>query len=127
MLSHHRNVLFSIITFTIMIVIFIGRSEFSNIQAQEVSPKTMSQLLVELNNRIKEEPGFGIGFSFVKPLLDDEFMWSIPFSDREFGLERWIGDVGEDFICFFELAGQAEIVRCTPFSNIAGITYLNNP
>jgi len=122
-----KRCLYILVTFTVFLLTPItGLRETSQAQ-DEASLTGMASLIEKLDQRTKDEPGFTVGFRFVTPLLEDELSWSIPLSDREHDVERWIGEVEQDYLCFYETAGSAEIVRCTPFSNIAAITYLNNP
>ena len=120
--KNRNRMIFTIIVCIVLIIVLIAHNSYA-----QSSASNMRQMLEDLSFQIDETPGFSIGFKFVEPLIDDELSWSIPYSDREFGVERWIGEIGDDYICFFELAGSANIVRCTPYTNIVGVVYLANP
>lgn len=101
----------------------------SIVAAQERGPNTnMRELLTSLDSRIKTEPDLGVTIKFIQPLIDvDEFFWEIPYQSEDGDFRRDFGEIGDDFICFDERAGSSFGTRCTPFSNIAAITYFNNP
>jgi hypothetical protein len=96
--------------------------------AQEHSHnQNMRELLETLNTRIETEAPFIITFKFAQPLMDnDELFWEIPYYSEEADIDRWIGEIGDDFVCFYERGGSSYVVRCTPFSNILSIMYSEN-
>lgn len=68
-------------------------------------------------------------FQFAIPLVADQNVWTVP--DRIDGPEDeitiQIAEIGEDYICFRMRSGQAIDMRCTPFSNIVSVSYLDMP
>jgi hypothetical protein len=122
--SKYRLFTFAFVLFTIAIGLTTGASAI----AQEQSDYTnLKGLLEALRSRIESEASFQVTFKFAQPLMDNnEIFWHIPYYSEEDDIDRWIGDIGDDFICFYERAGSASVVRCTPFSNISSITYLES-
>jgi hypothetical protein len=57
----------------------------------------------------------------------EEIFWEIPYDPPNEEILRWIGEIGDDFVCFHEQAGSTGIARCTPFSNIVSVSYLGSP
>lgn len=86
------------------------------------SASNMRSLLEQLHKDKRQ-----ILFQFAIPLVADEVLWDIPdvnVSDED-QVSRSISNIGDDYICFDELAGQANSIRCTPLSNIVSVSYLN--
>ena len=90
------------------------------------SPKGMSQLLTVLNDRTHKESGFSIHFSFAVPLVEGEEDWVIPTGDTSSLRHITIDSIGADHICFGDLGGSAYGIRCTPFSNIVQVFWVDN-
>jgi hypothetical protein len=57
---------------------------------------------------------------FVKALVTGEATWTLP--DDAVG--RHIGEVGDDYVCFSEPWNDTTRDRCTPFSNITGVSFV---
>jgi hypothetical protein len=108
----------------LLLIAFLFTQVISHTKAADNLASNMSQLLKQLNDNKKP-----ILFQFVVPIVADETLWSIPSNTQnsEDEISRYISSVGDDYVCFDELAGQAYSIRCTPFSNIASISYLNQP
>lgn len=125
----HKHVAKSMLVFSSIIlglVIFIA---IQTISAQETSQHNdMRELLEALNVMIETEAPFHVTFQFRQPLTEigGDF-WEIPYNPPNEDISRWIGEIGDDFICFYEQAGSTGIARCTPFSNIVSISYLGSP
>lgn len=96
----------------------------SNKVAAQEQKLNMSNLFSRLHENEVE-----VLFQFAIPLVSDQNVWIVP--DGIDGLDDeitiHIADIGEDYICFRMRSGQAIDVRCTPFSNIASISYLDMP
>lgn len=93
-------------------------------QAQDGSAN-MQMYLQDLKHTSETEEGFSFVFQFVEPLVADEELWVIePPGANEH--ERYITQVGEDFVCFNDLAGAARFEICTPFTNIISVSHLVN-
>jgi hypothetical protein len=92
-----------------------------NVRAQEGQLR-LSELLVQIRD---EE----ILFRFAVPLVADQNVWIVPDGidgpDDETTIQT--DEIGEDYICFRERAGQAIFRRCTPFTNIVLISVLDMP
>jgi hypothetical protein len=84
--------------------------------------------------RVRENP---VGREYARSAANfQRFMWPVPrFWTVPDGLNDGPEDettiqiegIGEDYICFRVRSGQAIKVICTPFSNIASISYLDMP
>lgn len=57
---------------------------------------------------------------FARPLVSGELIWSLPDDTAQ----RQIGEVGADYVCFSEPWNDTSKERCTPFSNIIGVSYV---
>lgn len=108
----------------LLLIVFLFTQVISHTKAADNTTSNMSQLIKELNDTKKQ-----ILFQFTVPLVANETTWNVPSDSRNSDdqVSRYISSVGEDYVCFDELAGQAYSIRCTPFSNIASISYLNQP
>jgi hypothetical protein len=108
---------------TLVLTTLLITQVYSQSEASDSSAK-ISLLLKQL-----DQDGKQILFRFTIPLVADETVWAIPdeIQGDEDEISRYISDIGDDYICFDELAGQAYSIRCTPFSNIVSISYLNQP
>jgi hypothetical protein len=83
----------------------------------------MRTLLEQLKERTQNEPGFVIVFRFANPLIADELWWDVPYVEGE--RHRSLGEIGYDFVCFYDGGGSSVGTQCTPFSNIVVVSYLN--
>ena len=124
-----RNVVMVIIVFTVAVWGVIILSVIQPISAQELSQShNMRELLETLNAQIEGATPIQITFRFEHPLMDnEELFWEIPYRSPDGEVSRWIGEIGNDFVCFYEQAGSTGVARCTPFSNIVSVSYLGNP
>lgn len=117
-------------TVLVMAVIFASSSfiidglKSHSAQAQD-RPTNMQALLQQLKHRFETEKGFSFFILFAVPLTSSEEVWVIgpPGADE---YQRYITRIGDDYVCFNELAGQARFETCTPFTNIASVGYLTN-
>ncbi len=62
-----------------------------------------------------------ITFDFTVPLVTGERVWTLPDDSAK----RTISSVGSDYVCFSERWNDGYRERCTPFSNITSITFLD--
>ena len=92
--------------------------------AQSGYSDDMQGLLNRLSDRMNTERGFRFFIDFAHPLLLDQTTWEIGDPADKSG--RRVIEVGKDYVCFQEIGGAADGRRCTPFSNIVSIFYLNN-
>lgn len=130
MMQHsYRNTEIAMLILVVLLLGIVILIAIQSTSAQEISQNNdMRELLEELNAKIERETQFQIGFKFAHPLGDnDEQFWSIPYGPPDEDTSRWIGEIGDDFICFYEQAGSAGIAHCTPFANIVSISYLGSP
>jgi len=81
---------------------------------------SMSQLLEALHERMANE-GILVALTLHTPIFRDEQRILISYSTP-----LGITGIGIDHICLREIQGSAETITCIPFSNIAGIDYINN-
>ncbi len=62
-----------------------------------------------------------ITFDFTVPLVTGERVWTLPDDTAK----RTISSIGNDYVCFSERWNDGYRQRCTPFSNITSITFLD--
>lgn len=87
----------------------------------------MRTLLERLEQEISDSER-EVFFEFVHPLIGDETQWTIPDIESEGGyIKHAISEIGEDYICFDERLGEIIMQRCTPFTNIASVSYISTP
>jgi hypothetical protein len=118
----------------IVVIVILSVIAVTAIQASPKSTSTqiddnhqnMRTLLERLKLKLKDNGGtdFTVTFQFVLPLIqDDTTWWGYPYSNENPDMQRTIGEIGDDYVCFDELAGEGFVTRCTPFSNIVTIGY----
>ena len=83
--------------------------------AQDNSQVSMKALLETLRDNKTAAT-----IDFAKPLVSGEATWILPDSTNK----REISDVGADYVCFSEPWNDSSKERCTPFSNIIGVSYV---
>ena len=108
----------------ILAILFTNVPRINEASAQNGAGDDMQKLITRLVSKANDAPGLIIFIKFANPLINDELVWGI--GDPGDKLERHIVEIGKDYLCFREIAGGADSRRCTPFSNIVSITYLNN-
>jgi hypothetical protein len=99
--------------------------ESHSAQAQD-RPTNMQTYLQQLKHRFETEKEFSFAFLFAEPLAgSSDYIWVIgpPGADE---YQRYITQVGEDYVCFNELRGQARFEICTPFMNIVSVSNIIN-
>lgn len=79
------------------------------------SPSSLKALLEHLR-----DTQAAITIEFARPLVSGELIWSLP----DDAVQRRIGEVGGDYVCFSEPWNDTSKERCTPFSNIIGVSYV---
>jgi hypothetical protein len=106
-------------------LIVVGVSLQASLQAEvEVNAIGFQSTLEQLSTRMAQEEGFLLTMQFKEPLVVDQTFWTLGAIDDP--VHRHISEIGDDFVCLRELAGQAVFIRCVPFSNIASISYIEN-
>ena len=75
-----------------------------------------------MNQMRRDDPGFVFIVGFVKPLIKDEFAWTI--GDPSDQYSRTVDEVGDNYVCFREHSEGEDFVRCTPFYNILDISFV---
>ena len=115
--------LFVLLTAVCLTLLVAGSDFGSIVDAQDTSSNIQTLLERLIENEVT------VHFKFRTPIVADEVYWSIPdgLDSDEDQITRFFAEVGEDYVCFDERAGQAYSVVCTPFSNIISISYLNMP
>jgi hypothetical protein len=97
------------------------QASFTSIIANESNKiDSISQLLEELYERMVNE-GMLVALTLHTPIFRDEQRILIGYSEP-----LGVRAIGRDHLCLREIQGGAEIITCIPFSNIAGIDYINN-
>jgi hypothetical protein len=92
-------------------------------QANDES-RNMRILLERLKLQTEMGTDLTVTFQFLTPLTQDgAIWWSFPYSNEDPNMQRSLGEIGDDYLCFDELAGQGFTSRCTPFSNIVTVAY----
>jgi hypothetical protein len=95
----------------------------NSLRAEET--QNMRVLLENLKQKLSQKGDFGVTIQFAIPLIDnkDDKWWSFPYPADNPDMQRTIGEIGDDYVCFDELAGEAFTTRCTPFSNLVTVGY----
>jgi len=107
-----------------LVALSINAALISASSTQSNSDGNMQGLVERLVEKLNDEPGLIIFIAFANPLVGDETTWGI--GDPDDNRLRRIVEIGKDYLCFRDVGGAAEGRRCTPFSNIVSISYLNN-
>jgi len=113
--------------FALMLIgVYINTS--INTQAQENGENgTMRSFLESLNANIEAQPGFQVSITFAIPLTDGEdTKWTLPYTSEDGEIQRIFGVIGDDFVCFYEIAGSLPVGRCTPYSNIVAVSWFGD-
>jgi hypothetical protein len=116
----------TLLTFTVMTLLLLLYST-SRAGGRENHTDNLRAMLENANTRTEGTSPITLVFKFNQPLMDTgETLWEIPYYSQEEDIVRWIGEIGNDYLCFYERAGSAVVIRCTPFSNIVAVSYLEN-
>ena len=100
----------------------ISTFSVKDVQAQEAT-SNMRTVLMHLNDE-----KVTVLFQFATPLVANQTDWIIPdLGETDPNVSHVISEIGDNHICFWERAGEAISIRCTPYSNIVSISYLNMP
>lgn len=122
-----RKTILALVVTLALVLIGVYTNTPINTKAQENENKTMRLFLESLNANIKDQPGFQVSVTFAIPLTDsEETRWTIPYTSENGEIQRIFGVIGDDFVCFYELAGSAPIGHCTPYSNIVAVSWLGD-
>ncbi|MCC6615497.1 MAG: hypothetical protein IT320_18635 [Anaerolineae bacterium] len=108
---------------TCIIVAFVVLC-FSNLRiiGAQSQPPSLRDLFLRVVEMRQANSDFVFGVEFVAPLGADE-VWLIGSANDE--LRRSIDEVGSDYVCFREHHDAFQLVRCTPFVNVAEISYMD--
>ena len=88
------------------------------------SLRSFSELFETLHTRMLEEELL-VTIILHAPLADSgENYITIGYGYDDINIT--IQEIGSNFFCIREVRGGAELITCIPFSNIAGVTYVNN-
>ena len=87
--------------------------------APALGPGASPNHLADVLNSVKASDT-PITFDFIVPLVTGERVWTLP----DDATKRAISAVGLDYVCFSEPWNDGSRERCTPFSNVSGITFL---
>jgi hypothetical protein len=125
---HKRSV--SQIVIGLLLILLLALATHTTINASANSEAANEQrnlklLLERMDGKLRNEKGFIVIIDFINPLLADEKSWSI--GDPSDKYNRSINEIGDDYLCFKEQFGQGpDFIRCTPFSNIVSVDYLDD-
>jgi|GEM_PF-6086136 len=119
------------VTFIVALTfIFIGMyiaTSINTIAQENGENGTMRSLLESLNANIETQPGFQFSVTFAISLTDsEEKKWTIPYTSENGEIQRILGAIGDDFVCFYEIAGSLPIGHCTPYSNLVAVTWFGD-
>ncbi len=98
-----------------LILVIAASSMIHPAAAQDSSQASMKALLENLRDNKTAAT-----VEFAKPLVSGENTWILPDTTSQ----RAIADVGSDYVCFSEPWNDGSKERCTPFSNIIGVSYV---
>ena len=107
--------------------IVLTANNLGTTQAQN-DTKTLRTLFERIDLQIKNNQDFLVAIQFQTPIVENKSVWVIPDSREKSGDEVsvYIGEIGDDYVCFDALRGSARYFECTPYSNIVSIRYLSN-
>lgn len=112
-----------LLTLILFSILLSGSSSVESIKAQG-GVSSMQSRLQDLDSKISSSPGFLFQIQFVTPLVGKEASWTMGGGDAK--TKRRIESIGNDSVCFIDYAEGAKFIYCTPFFNIASISYLDN-
>jgi hypothetical protein len=95
--------------YKILVLVFAVSLAVITVNAAQPIPSTLHKLLLELQSNNER-----VNFEFVAPLIGNV---------RSVDVDSSVFNVGEDYVCFTENWNQGTRQRCTPFSNIASVTF----
>ncbi len=109
-------------TLIILSVLAVSFANMDRVKAEDTSD--LRALLQRLDARMRNERGFlvTINFSVQPGGRGKSWVLNDPKDKESFS----ISEIGSNYLCFERIGGQAELVICTPFSNIVSVYYLNN-
>jgi hypothetical protein len=102
----HFYKIFALIAVVLLLVITVNTVM---INAETETPPSLYDLLTELQAK-----NMRVSFEFAAPLMANV---------RSIDVNGEVFTVGEDYVCFHERWNQGTRQRCTPFSNIASVTF----
>ena len=105
----------------IILVLYVLMEVNPSVEAQD-NKMNFHSLLLRMNEMHSNDSGFTFIVTFLSPLIKDESAWIIGDPNDQY--RRTVDEIGEDYVCFREHGGGEDFVRCTPFSNILQISYL---
>jgi hypothetical protein len=106
-----------LIVFVLGVTALVGFSLNARPTQAQNANTTMRALLERLNS------GDGkFTVQFHTPLAPGETVWGLPGGEPT---QRHISEIGDDYVCFTEQWNNSTRDRCTPFSNIASISYIH--
>jgi hypothetical protein len=111
----------ALVLLTVGVIAFIQFLDKGVIQVEAQDRSNLSELLEELDNRGREQPGFTFSIAFASSPGTSITQAQIRGEDGFI-----ISDIGADYVCIDRVAGAALTVGCIPFSNIASISFLDN-
>ena len=116
-----RTKLGIILVLTVAIILLATNYVVSQTELSRAA-NDFGDLLINLDHLVRERQGLIVYIRLVNPPIEDE--------DRTITLgpqQDWfITEVGVDYVCFRKIVGGASLLRCELFSNISGISYLEN-
>jgi hypothetical protein len=117
-----RKIMMMFVAVTVCLLLaFVGTALLPReAQAQNVAGDFRTRM-VGLWERQSANSSFVVHFQFHTALIVGESTWSI--GDPADTSRRVISEIGTDYVCFTENYSPSTYTRCTPFTNIASVSY----
>lgn len=108
-------IFFAVITVTVSLNVpsTYAQSEFQD----------FTELFSAIHDRMQNE-GLLLTIILNTPIAEDSETITVGYGYND--IQVSISEIGDDYFCTREISGGAELINCIPFSNIAGMTYINN-
>jgi hypothetical protein len=121
---NYSRLMFPVTFFSCFVIVLLLSAANSHSAQADISD--MHNLFARLDERIGKQEVFLVFVELHTPISGKET--SLVLNDRQDKKHNLteIKEIGSDYVCFTTLAGDAEEIGCTAFSNVAGISYLNN-
>jgi hypothetical protein len=116
-LVHVKAIAVCLVISCVALILAVAGS--STAQQNEIS--NMRVLL----ERLLVENDFSIEIRFISSVSAGRMSWIIPDYGQGGTGERYLSEIGDDYICAEEIGAALIQVYCVPFSNIAYINYVS--
>jgi hypothetical protein len=80
-------------------------------------------LFEQLAAELEENPGARtVVIQFATPIYEGAA--ALPIGVNTDGVPRRISEVGDDYFCLTEGAGESDVIRCVPYHNVAAVSWV---